>query len=175
MTWSVEFRTSSEPAPAPVATPARVRSTHPRCWGCCCSPPVTRPTRSGGRRMAPSTTRRRCGWPSVPARPTRFGQFFGPTNVAFWQIGTEADRGGPEEAVKIAAHTNPAALPAPIRQWAFYLNTARALARVGGRDREAVRYLVTAERAAPQLIHASPLATETARSLRDRTGGADLR
>jgi transcriptional regulator with XRE-family HTH domain len=103
-----------------------------------------------------------------------FGQFFGPTNVAFWQVGTETDGGDPEEAVKIAARTNPFALPAPIRQWAFYLDTARALARVG-RDREAVRHLVTAERVAPQLVHASPLATETARSLRDRAGGSDLR
>jgi transcriptional regulator with XRE-family HTH domain len=103
-----------------------------------------------------------------------FGQFFGPTNVAFWQIGTEADGGDPEEAVKVALHTNPAALPVPMRQWVFYLDTARALARVG-RDRDAVRYLVTAERVAPQLVHASPLAAETARGLRDRAGGPALR
>jgi hypothetical protein len=103
-----------------------------------------------------------------------FGEFFGPTNVAFWQVGTEADGGDPEEAVRVAAHTNPAALPVPMRQVMFYLDTARALARVG-RDREAVRYLVTAERVAPQLVHASPLATETTRGLRDRAGGPELR
>src|SRR5262249_54004119 len=103
-----------------------------------------------------------------------FGQFFGPTNVAFWRIGTETDGGDPEEAVKIALRTSPAALPASIRQWTFYLDTARALARIG-RGREAVRYLVTAERIAPQLVHASPLAAETARGLRDRAGGPELR
>jgi hypothetical protein len=103
-----------------------------------------------------------------------FSMFFGPTNVAFWQIGTETDGGDPEEAVKIALHTNPASLPVPMRQVMFYMDTARALARVG-RDREAVRYLVTAERVAPQLVHASPLAAETARGLRDQAGGSELR
>jgi len=103
-----------------------------------------------------------------------FGQYFGPTNVAFWRVAGEVDGGDPEEAVRIALQTNPAPLPVPIRQAMFYMDGARALARVG-RDRDAVRYLVTAERTAPQLVHASPVAKETARGLRDRAGGPQLR
>src|SRR5262249_28654261 len=103
-----------------------------------------------------------------------FGQFFGPTNVAFWQVGTEVDGGDPDEAVRVALGTNPAALAVPMRQVMFYLDAARGLAWVG-RDRDAVRYMVTAERVAPQLVHASPLAAETTRGLRDRAGGPQLR
>ena len=94
--------------------------------------------------------------------------------MAFWRVGTEVDGGDPEEAVRIALETNPSILPVPMRQVMFYLDAARALAYIG-RDRDAVRYVVTAERVAPQLVHASPLAAETARGLRDRAGGPQLR
>lgn len=103
-----------------------------------------------------------------------FGQYFGPTNVAFWQVATEVDGGDPEDAVRAALHAHPSTLPVPNRQGHFYLDTARSLARIG-RDQEAVRYLATAERVAPQLVHASPMAAETARGLRDRAGGPRLR
>jgi hypothetical protein len=103
-----------------------------------------------------------------------FSQYFGPTNVAFWRVATEVDGGDPEDAVTTALHANPSALPVSIRQGHFYLDTARSLARVG-RDQEAVRYMVTAERVVPQLVHASPLAAETVRGLRDRAGGPRLR
>src|SRR6266545_434851 len=105
---------------------------------------------------------------------TTFEQFFGPTNVRFWRIGAETDGGDPAEAVRIALDTNPAALPVVMRQAMFYLDSSRAFARVR-RDKDAVRYMLTAERLAPQLVHASPLAAETARNLRDRAGGSQLR
>jgi transcriptional regulator with XRE-family HTH domain len=105
---------------------------------------------------------------------TTFNQFFGPTNVAVWRIATEVDGGDPDEAVRIALGTNPSALPSAMRKVMFYLDGARALGRVR-RDADATRYLVTAERIAPQLVHASPLAAETARGLRDRAGGSQLR
>src|SRR6266511_3362486 len=78
------------------------------------------------------------------------------------------------EAVRLALDTNPAALPVVMRQAMFYLDSSRAFARVR-RDKDAVRYMLTAERLAPQLVHASPLAAETARNLRDRAGGSQLR
>jgi hypothetical protein len=105
---------------------------------------------------------------------TTFNQWFGPTNVALWQVATQVDGGDPDEAVRIALATNPTLLPSRMRQAMFYLDTSRALARVR-RDREAVKYMVAAERAAPQLVHASPFAAETARGLRDRAGGPQLR
>jgi hypothetical protein len=65
-----------------------------------------------------------------------------------------------------------------MRQVFFHLDTGRALAHVR-RDREAIRHLLVAERVAPQLVRASPIAAETARGLLDRAqrraGGSELR
>jgi transcriptional regulator with XRE-family HTH domain len=101
--------------------------------------------------------------------------FFGPTNVQIWSIGIEVDGGEPGRAVAIAEQTNPSTLAAGCRQVFYYADTARALAQLRGRDREAIRFLLTAERIAPQHLHASPLAQETTRSLLDRSGGPQLR
>jgi transcriptional regulator with XRE-family HTH domain len=107
------------------------------------------------------------------------GLYFGPTNVSLWQIGIEADGGDPGRAAAIARATNPAALPIGFRQVFYYTDTARALARLRGRDREAVRLLLVAERLAPQHVHTSAMTRETTRTLLDRSnrsaGGAELR
>ena len=107
-----------------------------------------------------------------------FDQYFGPTNVNFWKINAEADGGDPGRAVAISRETNPTVLPIGHRQVAFYLHSGRALARTR-RDREAIRYLLTAERIAPQHVRSSPLAAETARGLlehaRRQAGGSELR
>lgn len=104
--------------------------------------------------------------------------WFGPTNVNLWRIAMEADAGDPGRAVSIARGTNPATIPAHMRQVAFHTDTARALAHLR-RDREAVQHLLVAERAAPQYVHSSGLARETARALLDRAqrnaGGPELR
>ena len=107
------------------------------------------------------------------------GLFFGPTNVGIWRIGIEADGGDPGYAARIARATDPAAIPAGFRQVFYYADTARALARLRGRDREAVRFLLTAERLAPQHVHTSAMARETTRALLERSrreaGGTELR
>jgi hypothetical protein len=107
------------------------------------------------------------------------GLFFGPTNVNIWRIGIEVDGGDPARAVDIARATNPAAITAGCRQVFYYADAARAYARLRGKDREAIRYLLTAERVAPQHVHTSPLAQETTRALLDRSqrqaGGTELR
>jgi hypothetical protein len=104
--------------------------------------------------------------------------FFGPTNVNIWRIGIEVDGGDPARAVDIARSTNPATIAA-CRQVFYYADIARALARLRGQDREAIRYLLTAERIAPQHLHTSPLAQETTRALLERSrrqaGGTQLR
>jgi hypothetical protein len=101
------------------------------------------------------------GWSSEAAalarhtgETTTMGLFSGPTNVDIWRIGIEVDE-DPARAAKIARHTTPAAIPASFRQVFHYACTARALARLGGKDREAVRFLLTAERIAPQHVHTS--------------------
>jgi transcriptional regulator with XRE-family HTH domain len=107
------------------------------------------------------------------------GLFFGPTNTRIWSIGIEVDGGDPGYAAEIARTTNPATIAAGFRQVFFYADTARAFTRLRGKDREAIRYLLTAERIAPQHIHTSALAQETTRVLLERSqrqaGGTELR
>lgn len=103
---------------------------------------------------------------------------FGPTNVAFWRIFIETDGGEPGRAVEIARRITPAAVGTVSRQVSFYVDTARALASLR-QDREAIRFLLTAERMAPQRVRSAPLTQETARSLLERSkraaGGTELR
>jgi transcriptional regulator with XRE-family HTH domain len=110
---------------------------------------------------------------------TTLGLYFGPTNVNIWRIGIEVDGGDPGRAAELARTTNPAAIAAGFRQVFYYADTARAYARLRGQDREAIRYLLTAERLAPQHVHTSPLVRETTRALLERSrrqaGGAELR
>jgi transcriptional regulator with XRE-family HTH domain len=109
---------------------------------------------------------------------TTMGMFFGPTNVNIWRIGIEVDGGDPGRAADIARTTNPATIAAGCRQVFYYADAARAYARLRGKDREAVRFLLTAERIAPQHLHTSPLARETSRALLERSqrqaGGTQL-
>ena len=110
---------------------------------------------------------------------TTMSMYFGPTNVDIWRVADEVDGGEPALAARIARQTNPALVPAAFRQVFFYSDTARALARVRGHDREALRFLLAAERIAPQHVHTSPMAQETTRALLDRSrraaGGAEIR
>jgi transcriptional regulator with XRE-family HTH domain len=107
------------------------------------------------------------------------GMFFGPTNVDIWRMSIEVDDGDPAEVVEIARRTDPATIPAGVRQVFYYADTARALARLGGRDREAIRFLLTAERIAPQHVRTSVELAATIRVLLDRSrrqaGGTELR
>jgi hypothetical protein len=110
---------------------------------------------------------------------TTMGLYFGPTNVAIWRIGIEVDGDDPGRAAEVARGTDPAALPVGFRQVFYYADTARALARLRGRDREAIRFLLVAERIAPQHVHTSAMVQETTRMLLERSrraaGGAELR
>ncbi|MCU7730771.1 helix-turn-helix domain-containing protein [Actinoplanes sp. KI2] len=110
---------------------------------------------------------------------TTLGMYFGPTNVDLWRINIEVNQGDPARAVEIARRANPAAIAAGLRQVFYYTDTARALAKLGGKDREAIRLLLTAERLAPQHVHTSADASATVRTLLERSsrraGGSELR
>ncbi|HEX8931122.1 MAG TPA: hypothetical protein VGA45_19590 [Actinomycetota bacterium] len=110
---------------------------------------------------------------------TTFGLFFGPTNVGIWRIGIETDGGDPGRAAALARDTDPSPVPAGFRQVFYYADTARALARLRGRDRDAIRFLLIAERLAPQHVHTSAVVRETTRALLERSrrqaGGTELR
>ncbi|GAA4908927.1 helix-turn-helix transcriptional regulator [Stackebrandtia albiflava] len=96
-----------------------------------------------------------------------FRMYFGPTNLAFWRLAITVDSGDAREAVRIARSTNAAAIGSVDRQGMFYLDTARALARIGTPDSDAaaVRMMLTAERLTPQRIRAHPFARETLRQI----------
>jgi hypothetical protein len=66
---------------------------------------------------------------------TTLGLMFGPTNINFWRIAMEADGDSPGRAVEIARATNPQAVAQISRRTAYYLDTARALARITGTRR----------------------------------------
>ncbi|MEU4693820.1 helix-turn-helix transcriptional regulator [Actinoplanes sp. NPDC023714] len=107
------------------------------------------------------------------------GMFFGPTNVNIWRMSIEVDDGDPIRVVEIARRTDPAAIEAGVRQVFYYADTARALTRIGGRDREAIRFLLTAERIAPQHVRTSADLAAAVRTLLERSnrqaGGTALR
>jgi transcriptional regulator with XRE-family HTH domain len=110
---------------------------------------------------------------------TTLWQYFGPTNVNFWRIATEADGGEPGRVIAIARETTPTVVDAPIRRVYFHCDVARAFSRLRGSEAEAVRHLITAERIAPQHVHSSAFVQETARTLLERAqrsaGGTALR
>lgn len=102
---------------------------------------------------------------------------FGPTNISLWRISMEAGGADPDRAVEIARHTQPQLVDSVSRQFAYYADTGRALARTG-KDQDALRMLLTAERLGPQRMR-SPMIAETVRGMLDRarrgTGWTELR
>jgi hypothetical protein len=84
------------------------------------------------------------------------GMFFGSTDVDIWRVSIEIDDGDSIRVVEIVRRTDPAAIPAGVRQVFYDADTAQgALTRIGGQDGEAIRFLLTAERIAPQHVRTS--------------------
>ncbi|MDG4831230.1 helix-turn-helix transcriptional regulator [Solwaraspora sp. WMMD1047] len=99
---------------------------------------------------------------------------WGPRNVALWRMALLLDTGRPGAAAEIAARTPITGLP-PVRQVYYWLDSARAMVGAG-RDRDAVRMLLAAERTGEQHTRASTAARETARDLLRRgSPGSELR
>ncbi|MFK3982784.1 helix-turn-helix domain-containing protein [Micromonospora sp. NPDC050397] len=105
---------------------------------------------------------------------TSWDMAWGPRNVALWQMAHQLDTGRPGEAVETAARVRVDGLPA-VRQVYFYMDMARGHVDLG-HDRDAVRWLLTAERTGQQHTRSSTSARETARALLRRgVGGSELR
>ncbi|WP_229398576.1 helix-turn-helix domain-containing protein [Micromonospora okii] len=99
---------------------------------------------------------------------------WGPRNVALWRMAFQLDTGRPEAALRTAAGVELTGLPA-VRQVYFWLDLGRAAEAVG-RDRDAVRMLLAAERVGSQHARSSASARETVRSLlRKGVTSAELR
>ncbi len=99
---------------------------------------------------------------------TTYSLYFGPANVNLWHLGFAADTGDPAQAIAIAATVDLTATRVNSRLVFFHTDLARACAALRGRDQDAVRHLLIAERIAPQHVHSSPLVKETTRALLDR-------
>lgn len=117
---------------------------------------------------------------AVTGQSDALGLNFGPTGIDCWKVSMDADGADPGHAVQVARDADPAGLAtiSVSRQAAFYVDTARALSNIG-KDTEAIRMLLTAERLAPQRVRLSPIVNETVRALLEKAkrgkGWSELR
>jgi len=95
------------------------------------------------------------------------GNWFGPTNVRYWQVAVAAELGDAGAAIATAQRTDLSAVPVPNRHVYFFTDLARAQA-AGGKDREAMHTLTHAERAAPQHFRRSPVVRDLVATLISR-------
>lgn len=100
---------------------------------------------------------------------------FGPTNAGQWRMAATLETGDHEQAVAIAESLRPEVHPNLPRRAAYWIDYGRALARVRGRQPDAVMAFHRAETISPLHLHRSPLARDTlaelvARSRRDAIG-----
>jgi hypothetical protein len=105
---------------------------------------------------------------------------FGPTNAGFWRVGVALEAKDHERAATIAEGLRPEAHPFRGCQAMYWVDYGRALARVRGRQDDAVVALLRAEKISPRRVHRNPLAREViavllARSRRDSPAGQQLR
>lgn len=86
--------------------------------------------------------------------PLWFG--FNLANVDVWRMSVALEAGDHGEAARIAISVDPASLPSPTRQAAYYRDFGRALARLPRRQDDAVLMLRRAEQISPARIHRHP-------------------
>ncbi|MGH3673920.1 MAG: helix-turn-helix domain-containing protein [Pseudonocardiaceae bacterium] len=100
---------------------------------------------------------------------------FGPTNVALWRLAAALEAGEYERGAALAEGVNPQVHPNRSRQAAYWIDYGRALARIRGRQDQAVLALRRAEEVSPLHTLRNPfvrdvLAELLARSKRDAVG-----
>jgi len=93
---------------------------------------------------------------------------FGPTNVGIHQVSLNTDLGRHGQAVSAGGAVTPQVLAAPGRQAAFHSDLGRSLSHLRGRSADAVGELLTAERIAPQRVHANVMVREAVAHLMGR-------
>jgi transcriptional regulator with XRE-family HTH domain len=84
------------------------------------------------------------------------GLMFGPTNTGIWSLAVHLELGEPGRGVEVARGVNVATIPSAGRQATFYSDLGQALARVRGREAQAVEAIRRAERLAPSRVRTRP-------------------
>ncbi|MGH3935570.1 MAG: XRE family transcriptional regulator, partial [Pseudonocardiaceae bacterium] len=104
-----------------------------------------------------------------------YGLGFGPTNVGVWRLGVAVEQRSFGKAVSIAEGLHPTLLPSATRQATYWANYGRALARVRGRQEDAVRAFRTAELISPGRVQRNPFVRDVLAELLPRPLPADIR
>ena len=89
-----------------------------------------------------------------------YGLWFGPTNVGIWRLHDAVEAGDHERAVAVAEGLNPRAHPSRERQAAYWRGYGRALARLRGRQDDAVVALRRSELLDAPRIQRNPFVRE---------------
>jgi transcriptional regulator with XRE-family HTH domain len=104
---------------------------------------------------------------------------FGPTNVGVWRMGVALETRDFAKAVSIAETLQPQQLPNPTRRATYWSNYGRALARIRGRQDDAVRALRQAELISPPRVQRNPFVRDVLAELlyrsRRNAAGVELR
>jgi hypothetical protein len=104
---------------------------------------------------------------------------FGPTRVNYWRFLAEIDAAEFGRATELVQEINMGVLRTPVAKGLLYVGLARTYTGLDGKDREAIRYLLAAERIAPQHVRSEEWVRITARTLLERSrkqaGGSALR
>ena len=104
-----------------------------------------------------------------------YGLEFGPTNVGVWRMSVSLEARDFAHAVSVAEGLRPELLPSATRRAAYWADYGRGLARVRGRQDDAVKALRKAELISPARVQRHPFVREVlaellARSRRDALG-----
>lgn len=96
------------------------------------------------------------------------GMMFGPTNVGVWQLAVHLELGEAGRGLELARSVNVDAIPSAGRQATFYSDLGHALARVRGREQDAVDAIRRAEQLAPGRVRTRPTVRATVTDLMNR-------
>jgi hypothetical protein len=96
------------------------------------------------------------------------GNWFGPTNVAFWRVAVAAELNDLGEALAVHRQVDITSIPVPSRLVYYWTDLARALVN-GGEDRQALHALAKAEGSAPQHFRFNPIVRDLVKIIRART------
>lgn len=93
---------------------------------------------------------------------------FGPTNLGLWRMAVAAEQGEWGRVVELARKVSPRPIRTASRHQTYWLDYGRALAHSGKADPQARAAFLRAERAAPVLFAANPIAHDTVAAMCQR-------